>query len=80
VCTDTKDKEEYEGDTPLYVYLCICGQLALILGELCWSCARLTRGSHIGIACRSVCDRDQNGIKRSTFFFGADQRIMQDEF
>ena len=37
VCTDTKDKEEYEGDTPLYVYLCICGQLALILGELSWS-------------------------------------------
>lgn len=34
VCTDTKDKEEYEGDTPLYVYLCVCGQLALILGQL----------------------------------------------
>ena len=41
MCTDTKDKEEYEGDTPLYVYLCICGQLALILGELGWSRARL---------------------------------------
>jgi len=27
------------------------------------------RGSHIDIACRSVCDRDQNGIKRSTFSF-----------
>jgi len=24
--------------------------------------------SHIDVACRSVCDRDQNGIKRSTFF------------
>ena len=34
-----------------------------------------TRGSHIDIACRSVCDRDQNGIKRSTFFLGADQGI-----
>ena len=33
VVTDTKDREEYEGDTPLYVYLCVCGQLALILGE-----------------------------------------------
>jgi len=27
-----------------------------------------TRGSHIRIACRSVCDRDQNGIKRSRSF------------
>ena len=35
MCTDTRDKEEYEGDTPLYVYLCVCGQLALILGQ--WS-------------------------------------------
>ena len=34
-----------------------------------------TRGSHIDVACRSVCDRDQNGIKRSTFFLGADQGI-----
>ena len=34
VCTDTKDREEYEGDTPLYVYHCVCGQLAMILGNL----------------------------------------------
>ena len=34
VCTDTKEKGEYEGDTPLYVYHCLCGQLALILGKL----------------------------------------------
>ena len=34
-----------------------------------------TRGSHIHIACRSICDQDQNGIKRSTLFFGADQGI-----
>ena len=34
-----------------------------------------TRGSHIDVACRNVCDRDQNGIKRSTLFLGADQGI-----
>ena len=33
VCTDTRDREEYEGDTPLYIYHCVCGQLAMILGE-----------------------------------------------
>ena len=33
VVTDSRDKEEYKGDTPLYVYLCVCGQLALVLGE-----------------------------------------------
>jgi len=31
------------------------------------------RGSHIDVACRSVCDRYQNGIKRSMFLLGADQ-------
>lgn len=34
VVTDTKDREEYKGDTPLYVFNCVCGNLALILGEL----------------------------------------------
>jgi len=34
-----------------------------------------TRGSHIDLACRSICDQDQNGIKRSTLFLGADQGI-----
>ena len=33
VVTDTKDREEYKGDTPLYVYNCVCGTMALILGE-----------------------------------------------
>ena len=33
VVTDTRDKEEYEADTPLYVYNCVCGTLALILGK-----------------------------------------------
>lgn len=32
VVTDSRDKEEYKGDTPLYVYLCVCGQLALVMG------------------------------------------------
>lgn len=31
VVTDSRDKEEYKGDTPLYVYLCVCGQLALVM-------------------------------------------------
>ena len=37
--------------------------------------AREGRGRHIDVACRSVCDRDQNRIKRSSFFLGADQGI-----
>jgi len=35
----------------------------------------LPRGRHIHITWRSVCDQDQNGIKRSTVFLGADQGI-----
>jgi len=34
VCTDTQDKEEYTNDVPLYVYYCICGKLALIIGKI----------------------------------------------
>ncbi|EDO38874.1 predicted protein [Nematostella vectensis] len=32
VCSDTKDKEEYKADdASLFVYYCICGQMAMIL-------------------------------------------------
>lgn len=43
VCTDTRERGEYEGDVPLYVYLCVCGQLALILGERSGHLLELTR-------------------------------------
>ena len=47
----------------------------------CYACLEtmptctISRRSHIRITCRSVCDRDQNGIKLSMFLFGADQGI-----
>lgn len=48
VVTDTKDREEYKGDTPLYVFNCVCGNLALILGEKQKSYTKLTvLGGHL---------------------------------
>ena len=35
----------------------------------------VSRGSHLYVLCRSVCNRDQNWIKRSKPFRGADQGI-----
>lgn len=32
VCSDSKDQEEYNEETPLNIYYCLCGKLALILG------------------------------------------------
>jgi len=48
--------------------LCLGSMRASIPGDR-------ARGSHIDVACRSICDRDQNEIKRSTFLLGADQGI-----
>lgn len=30
---DIQDQEEYEGDKPLNIYYCICGQMLCILGK-----------------------------------------------
>ena len=43
VCTDTQDKEEYATDVPLYVYYCICGKLALIIGKI--DCVQLAQST-----------------------------------
>ncbi|KAM7354376.1 STING ER exit protein [Cochliomyia hominivorax] len=31
VCSDSKDQQEYNDETPLNIYYCLCGKLALIL-------------------------------------------------
>ncbi|XP_073822005.1 STING ER exit protein [Musca autumnalis] len=31
VCSDSKDQEEYNDDSPLNIYYCLCGKLSLIL-------------------------------------------------
>ena len=50
------------------------------LGQKCLSgvCALawpITRGSHLYVPCRSICDRNQNRIKRSKHFLRANQGI-----
>jgi len=42
---------------------------------VCEEVGPYTKGSHTHLACRSICSQDQNGIKQSTFFIGADQGI-----
>ncbi len=53
VVTDTKDKEEYKGDAPLYVYNCVCGHLALIIGKkaYCYGVLFLEYTQYLWLSC-----------------------------
>ena len=67
-------KVDKGGRVPATIFHITCWPVHAIHGALTKTICS-SRGSHIRVACTSVCDWDQNGIKRSTFFFGADQGI-----
>jgi len=63
----------------MYLWSVLWGQIwtvSAIFGENTSSTIYEQGVVTLDVACRSVCDRDQNGIKRSTLFLGADQGSM----